>query len=945
MNNHQRYAVVVGIACSSAAVLIFEIALTRIFAVAQFYHFAFMTVSLALLGFGASGSALTAFPALGRGGPRRYALLAFGQSISTLGAYALTNALPFDSFSIAWDTRQVGYLVIYYLALAVPFFFGGAVVGALLSKSSLSSFSSPDSTFHSPQNMRPSPASTASAARFMPSHRVYAANLVGSGAGCLLALGGLAWLGGVGVIATAALTAMLAALCFEWASARRSIPFGAALIGSIGLMAVWMPRPPDAFDLRLSPYKDLSAALRYPGAQVITTRWNASSRVDHVLSAGIRSLPGLSFTFRGDPPPQDGLTFDGDDLSPIPRIDPQRAAFVSYLLISLPFELRPGSDALILEPRGGLDVFVALAGGARSIVAVEPNELAVEAARRTTHSGYADPRARVVLDEPRAYVERSADLFDVIDLALTAPYRPVTSGAYSLAEDYRLTAEAFDQYLSRLKPDGLLAVMRFLQTPPSEEMRLIALAAGAVRRAGGDPVQSIAALRGYSTALVLVKRSALTAGELASIRAFAESRRFDLIAAPGLRPEAANRYNVLPDDATYRMAASLLNAPDPSAVYESYPFDIAPPTDDHPFFGHFFKWSQASEVLATLGKTWQPFGGAGYFVLVALLALSSLAAMVLIIAPLGVPHPPAPSPEAELRASGEGELRSPLRTTAPEPIEGPALRSPRPEGVGSAVEGPALRSPRPEGVGSAVEGPALSAVEGPALSAVEGLSSRDPLKGAGGPGSILSEAEGVRSKRPDHKLAPKLKYTRFGPRAWTLSYFGLLGLGFLFVEIPLVQQYILLVGRPTTSLAVVLFTLLIASGLGSLASRRVPWRAGALVLAVAIALYPSLIRTLTSAILFAPVEARLAAGGLALAPLGFMMGTMFPKGIAHLEGRAPELVPWAWGINGAASVISAAASALLALTFGFSAVIALGAACYGACSLLVRGTKLTAPRL
>ncbi|MGH2593377.1 MAG: hypothetical protein ACRDGG_07675, partial [Anaerolineae bacterium] len=181
---------------------------------------------------------------------------------------------------------------------------------------------------------------------------------------------------------------------------------------------------------------------------------------------------------------------------------------------------------------------------------------------------------------------------------------------------------------------------------------------------------------------------------------------------------------------------------------------------------------------------------------------------------------------------------------------------------------------------------------------------------------------------------------RIGLRMWALAYFGLLGIGFLFVEIPLVQQYILLVGRPTTALAVVLFALLIASGLGSLSSRRVPWRAGTVALAIAIALYPSLIRALTSAILFASIEVRLIAGGLALAPLGFLMGTMFPKGIAYLEGCAPEWVPWAWGINGAASVISAIASALLALTFGFSFVIACGAACYGVCSLLVRSPTL-----
>ncbi len=844
----QRLTVLLAIACSSAAALIFEIALTRIFAVTQFYHFAFMAVSLALLGYGASGSVLTAVPRLGAGGPQRWARFAFLQALGTLGAYALSNALPFDSYSIAWDARQVIYLALSYVALVVPFFFAGMVIGAVLASGpgaqSLSWRAHPErSAVESKDALAITPLT-------IPSHHSYAANLIGSGAGCLLALAGLAWFGGVGVVGIAALTALLAALGFQLASDRKSISFTAIMIGSIALLTGWVIQPPPWLDLRLSPYKDLSAALRYPGAQIVSTKWNASSRVDYVQSAGIRSLPGLSFTFRGSPPPQGGLTFDGDDLSPVPLIEPQQATFVPYLLTSLPFTLRPDGEVLILEPHGGLDVFIAAANHARSITAVEPNELALEAAR----TGYDHPRVRVVVDEPRAFVERSADRFDVIDLALTAPYRPVTSGAYSLAEDYRLTIEAFEKYLSRLKPAGLLAVLRWLQTPPSEETRLIALAAEAVRKSGGDPAQSIVALRGYSTVLVLVKRSAFTPDELAAIRSFAGSRRFDLIAAPDLQPAESNRFNVLPDDNYYRLAQSLLSTNDPPVIYGAYSFDIAPPTDDHPFFSHFFKWSQAPEVLAALGKTWQPFGGAGYFVLIVLLMLSALAALVLIVAPLAVPRSPATS----------------LR----------ALFAHRPRG---AKQSPARRA-----------------------------------------GSCLA-------------------VTR--TRWWTLAYFGLLGIGFLFVEIPLIQHTILLVGRPTIAFAVVLFALLIASGLGSLASRHVPWLIGAVVLTVLIALYPTLIYALTQAILLASIEVRLIIGGLALAPLGFLMGTMFPKGIAYLEVRAPDWIPWAWGINGATAVMSAIAAALLALTFGFSIVIACGAVCYGLCALLVSGTKRTAPRL
>ena len=120
----------------SAATLAFEIDLTRLFSVAQFYHFAFMIVSIALLGFGASGTALTVFPALRKAEPgRRLSQLAFATGLSILAAYLLTNWLPFDSFSIAWDRKQVPILILHYVLLAAPFFFSGTALGLLLSAS------------------------------------------------------------------------------------------------------------------------------------------------------------------------------------------------------------------------------------------------------------------------------------------------------------------------------------------------------------------------------------------------------------------------------------------------------------------------------------------------------------------------------------------------------------------------------------------------------------------------------------------------------------------------------------------------------------------------------------------------------------------------------------------------------------------------------------------
>jgi hypothetical protein len=160
--------------------------------------------------------------------------------------------------------------------------------------------------------------------------------------------------------------------------------------------------------------------------------------------------------------------------------------------------------------------------------------------------------------------------------------------------------------------------------------------------AGGDrpgtgrrrPIPRIVALRGYNTATLYIKRNPFNAEELAALREFAAQRAFDLVYAPDLRLEEANRYNVLPEPVYYQSFNALLRANPRQAFYAAYPFEVSPPTDDRPFFGHFFKWSQTGQVLAELGKSWQPFGGAGYFVILALLALAVLSSAVVVMLPV-----------------------------------------------------------------------------------------------------------------------------------------------------------------------------------------------------------------------------------------------------------------------------------------------------------------------
>jgi hypothetical protein len=162
----------------------------------------------------------------------------------------------------------------------------------------------------------------------------------------------------------------------------------------------------------------------------------------------------------------------------------------------------------------------------------------------------------------------------------------------------------------------------------------------------------------------------------------------------------------------------------------------------------------------------------------------------------------------------------------------------------------------------------------------------------------------------------------------TLLYFGLLGLGYLFVEIPLMQRSILFLGHPAYAMAAVLFAILLFSGLGSAASHRVSLRVTLIMLPVVVLAYTLGLPRLFQMTLAAPLWVRLIIAVVVLAPPGFLMGIPLPKGMARLEGRATSLIAWAWGVNGAFSVVTSILAALLALSQGFSAVLALGAACY-----------------
>ena len=774
-----------GVALLSAGILLAEVTLSRVFAIVQFHHFAFLLITLALLGFGASGSLLAVRPQLGA--PRLWPIYAVAFALTSTAGYLLVVWFPFDSYRIAWDAREAWLLAANLLALAVPFALAGLLVGGML---------------------RETPARAGS---------IYGANLVGSGLGAFGAPLVITALAPEHAVPAAA--ALGAAAAVPLASGRRRLALTAAVV-AVALAAVPLVAPA-AFEPQPSPYKRLSQIRLDPDNRVLATRHDAAGRLDIVVSATIHSAPGLSLSYLGDLPPQVGLVLDGDALLPVPRAD----AFAPDLGRSVPaavaHRIRPRADTLLLGSGGGFGALAALSNGATEVTVVEPNRLVVDALTGELRewAGLAqDDRVTLVHDDLRAFAAATAadgGSYEVVELSLTDAYRPVSSGAYSLTETYALTTDALSAYLDLLAPDGVLVMTRWLQTPPSEELRTLAMLADALAERGATLAEHAFVFRTFQTATFVVSSTPFTAAETDALLAEIERLRYDLVLAPRMPKELVNRFAVSERPLFHEQAVELAKAPDRRAVLARSAFDITPPSDDRPFFFHFFRWDQTPEVLENLGRRWQPFGGSGYFVLLALLGFALVAALVFVLAPLAL----------------AGRFRASLAE------------------VGFARAAPAL------------------------------------------------------------------------------VYFTALGLAFLLVEIALVQRAILVLGQAALALAMVVGGVLVASGLGSLASRRLPWRAS-LMAAIALSVVAAVAGTTFAQLLLEqPLPVRILGVAALIGPLGFFMGVPFARGIAALTAR-PQLIPWAWAANGSASVIAGVLAVLLSLSFGIGAVLWVGAAFY-----------------
>ena len=593
----------------SAAILAYEVLLTRLFSIIQWHHFAYMVISIALLGYGASGTfiALVRHRLLHRAGPA-FALLAALFGVSAIACFALAQRLPFNPLEIVWDPTQLLLLLALYVLLTVPFLCGAACIGLAL------------------------------ACFDLPVGRIYRADLLGAGAGALgivallfvvmpdtalLAIGGLA-------LAAAALSSL--------SDGRR----GRARALAFAIVALALPVLPAAWtDLWISPYKSMRQALQVPGTVVEAERSSPLGLLSAVRSPQIpfRHVPGLSLNNTTEPPAQVAVFTDGDGLSPITAFDGDlaRLDYLDLTTSALPYHLLERPEALILGPGGGADLLSAVSHGAARIDAVELNPQMASLVRDTygDFAGglYDRPEVHLHIAEARGFVAGTDRRFDLIALPLLNSFA-ASAGAASLNPSFVYTVEAIGTYLDHLRPGGYLAITRWLKLPPRDSLKLLLTAAVALEERGvATPGNQLALIRGWDTTTLLVKNGELTPDDVERIRSFTRTRSFDPIHYPGIGEDEVNRHNVL-QEPVFHQGASALLGPDRDAFVARYKFDLRPATDDRPYFFDFFTWRALPELAVLARQAGPALLDWGYLILFATLVQAALASALLVLLPL-----------------------------------------------------------------------------------------------------------------------------------------------------------------------------------------------------------------------------------------------------------------------------------------------------------------------
>lgn len=585
----------------SVLILASEILWVRIFNIREGQNYTALLISLALLGFGFSGTVLFVFKEKIAPKVARFFLFAvIVYLLSFPQCFFYYALIPFNALEILWDSKQVIYFSLQLVILLLNFTLGSMALGL---------------SFWLDQ----------------PPSTTYFYNLTGSACGAALALllcyifnpvealWALNWLGIGGVALYLALQK----------AGRQALILVPLLVLNLFLFSSLTT----VFKLiQFSEYKAISSALRLPESQIIFSQHTPEGTIQVVTAKGLRRLQGLSYNFTGEIPVQKIIYLDGNQEAVIlPWKDAKATFYLDWCSAALPYTLlasRPRQVLLI--GISGESLVRALRQGVEQITVLEKNYFLAAALKHElaaeTDGLFNLPQVDLVSLEPRAFLKSTPFSFDLIEItlhdSLVAPTLP------SLTENYLYTCEAFYEMYQRLSPQGILAITRWATSPYHDALKLWATLIAMLRDYQiPDYLARLAFVRSSNTVTLCLSKGKL---DPEKVKAFCESMSFDGLYYPGISRTASRRYFIQQDKYLEFLIARILEEKEPDL--SSYPYDLTPATDDRPYFYNAFQL-KTFRFLDYL-KEELPFHRWGAGIILLLLGPLTLLSLGLILIPL-----------------------------------------------------------------------------------------------------------------------------------------------------------------------------------------------------------------------------------------------------------------------------------------------------------------------
>jgi hypothetical protein len=773
--------------------LALELLLTRIVSVMAFYHLSFFVISLAILGMTAGALLIYVYPAAFAPEialPRYTRLFAISLPL-TLGAVLVIPIPPSTSLSGVLGMTLVA------LVLSVPFALSGILVSLTLTRCGISYGT------------------------------IYCADLVGAGIGAIVFLVGLDTVKpGTFVFLLAALAAAAGTAYrrfFQQSGSREFACWACLFLG----LAVHDQMFGSGLVLLHAKGEFLNNDRRW------FEGWNHHSRV-------AVTEPGRREPFLWGPSPKTPaleveeayLTIDAGAGTHLHRFngDPETVRWLFHDVTALAYQIQQPRRVAIIGIGGGRDALCALVARADHVVGIDVNSLIIHLLDGQAAPDIGDfvgvgkqPTVSLVHDDARSYLATTSERFDVVQMSLIDTWAANAAGAYTMTENGLYTEEAWATFFDALSDRGLWTVSRWYHPDGLDDCsRMLSMAIALCLDRGLVPERHVLLASAKDMATLIVSKSPLGEDVLANFDRVCQERAFRVLIRPGRPCE-------LP---LYQSLRSCQSHQELQAVCDKHLLNIAPPTDDCPYFFNQLR----------LRTAWEFYYGQWRTVAV---NMGNLSATLTLLVALGI-------------ASA---------------------------GLLVGIVWPLRQVPFPADVPAA------------------------PVR-----------------------------------LCWV--YFIAIGVGYMLIEMALVQRFSVLLGHPSHALAVVLSSMILATGVGSLLADRLPTDRPAIFLVfpwvvvlvqlAAWLLLPGVFANTVQSALPVRVMATLAF----TIPCGIVMGFCFPLGMVQSSRLSDSLAPWMWGINGAAGVVGTILAVFLSMSLGISATFLVGIVCYvvvGLVNLKLRG--------